>query len=430
MNIPDMTPAQANWHRRLAELKAFGAKFGHRNVTPKTPGYESLGSWASSQRVRRKKGLLNESQVADLDALGFVWDLQGLRKSATFGGWAEQLARFLKKFGHANVTPNSDGYEALGSWAIMQRTLRKKGLLDDNQIRTLDGLNFVWELQSAKAQQTWIKKYHELEAYYLEHGHSDMPRTHENKTLANWVWIQRLRRKGPYLKSEQLTPAEVALLDKLAFKWDPHEDNWAESYQELKAYGAQHSGRFDPIEDETLSRWASSQRRAYHQGELAQERIDQLNAIAFTWESAATENQWQAQYAELKAYHQAYGDANPSRLRMPQLGGWCGHQRLARKAGKLAEHHIRQLDELGFVWSHHEKTPWEVHFAALEDYIKVQGDSYVPQRYDANPKLGFFTRNLRVQYEAGKLSPEQIAKLEAIGFQWTGSGRRGRRRRD
>jgi hypothetical protein len=114
---------------------------------------------------------------------------------------------------------------------------------------------------------------------------------------------------------------------------------------------------------------------------------------------------------------------------MPQLGGWCGHQRLARKAGKLAEHHIRQLDELGFVWSHHEKTPWEVHLAALQDYIKVKGDSYVPHRYDANPKLGFFTRNLRIQHQAGKLTQEQITKLEAIGFQWAPSGRRGKRRK-
>ncbi len=100
------------------------------------------------------------------------------------------------------------------------------------------------------------------------------------------------------------------------------------------------------------------------------------------------------------------------------------------QSGKLAEHHIRQLDELGFIWSHHEKTPWEVHFAALEEYIKVRGDSYVPHLYDANPRLGFFTRNLRVQYQAGKLSSEQIARLEAIGFQWTGLGRRGKRRKD
>ena len=500
MNIPDMTPAQEAWNRRLAELKAFGAKFGHRNVTPqtpgypqlgawvsgtrnkakygkltaeqiadleavgflweinelrkssvfegwlkklkafankhghchvtpKTPGYEKLGSWVSGQRVRHKKGDLHAEQVAALDAIGFHWNLKGQRKSSVFDDWLAELKKYAAVHGNCNVTSKTSGHEKLGSWVSSQRVRRHKGLMDDRHVQALNKLGFVWEFQASKSQQTWIKKFHELEAFYLQHGHSDMPRTHENRTLANWVWIQRIRLRRPYGKAGKLTAAQVALLDKLAFKWDLHEETWAEKFQELKVYGKATAGRFDPIEDETLSRWASSQRKAYHQGELAQGRIDQLNEIAFTWESAATENQWQAQFAELKAYHQVHGDANPSRLRMPQLGGWCGHQRLARKAGKLAEHHIRQLDELGFVWSHHEKTPWEVHFAALQDYIKVQGDSYVPHRYDANPKLGFFTRNLRVQYAAGKLTREQIAKLEAIGFQWAPSGRLGRRRR-
>jgi hypothetical protein len=155
-----------------------------------------------------------------------------------------------------------------------------------------------------------------------------------------------------------------------------------------------------------------------------------LNDISFTWESASSENLWQNYYAELKAYHQTHGDANPPRLSIPRLGGWCVHQRQARKAGKMPEHRIILLDELGFVWSHYERTPWEVHLAALENYIKEHGDSYVPHLYDANRKLGFFARSLRIQYAAGKLSSEQIAKLENIGFNWSPSGRRSRRRKN
>ena len=47
----------------LKELKAFAAKHGNCNVTPKTPGYEKLGSWVSSQRLRRKKGQMYELQI-------------------------------------------------------------------------------------------------------------------------------------------------------------------------------------------------------------------------------------------------------------------------------------------------------------------------------------------------------------------------------
>ena len=417
------------FERWLDELKAFTAKHGHCNVTPKTPGYEQLGSWVSSQRVRHKKGLMYAKHVGALNAVGFLWNLKGQRKSTSFDKWVIELKKYVTEHGNCNVTPKTPGHEQLGAWVSSQRVRRSKGLMDDRHIKSLNELGFVWEFQAIKSQQTWIKKYHELEAYYLEHGHSDMPRTHKQKTLANWVWIQRLRRKGPYLRSEQLTPAQVGLLDKLGFKWDPHEENWMETFQELKAYGEKHSGKFDPIEDEALSRWASSQRRSYHRGELAQERVDQLNTIAFTWESAVSENLWQEYYAELKAYHQTHGDANPSRLRNPQIGAWCVHQRQSRKAGKMPEHQIKLLDELGFVWSPHEKTPWDVHFAALQAFIAANGDSYVPHIYAPNRKLGFFARTLRIQYAAGKLNAEQIAKLEAIGFQWAPSGRIGRRRR-
>jgi len=417
------------FERWLEELKSFAAKHGHCNVTPKTPGYESLGAWVSSQRVRHKKGLLFASHVGALNGVGFLWNLKGQRKSTTFDKWLIELKEYVTEHGNCNVTPNSPGYEQLGTWVSSQRVRRNKGLLDDGYVQALNELGFVWEFQAIKSQQTWIKKYHELEAYYLEHGNSDIPRTHEQRTLANWVWIQRQRKKGGYRKEGPLTPAQVTLLDKLGFKWDPHEENWIETFEEMKSYGEKHAGKFDPIDDETLSRWVSSQRRAYHRGELAQERVDQLNTIAFTWESAVSENLWQEYYAELKAYHQTHGDANPSRLRNPQIGAWCVHQRQARKVGKMPEHQIKLLDELGFVWSHHEKTPWEVHVAALEAYIKENGDSYVPHLYAPNRKLGFFARYQRIQYGAGKLSAEQIAKLEGIGFQWALSGRRGKRRK-
>jgi hypothetical protein len=80
MNIPDMTPAQEAWNRRLAELKAFGAKFGHRNVTPQTPGYPQLGAWVSGTRNKAKYGKLTAEQIADLEAVDFLWEINELRK--------------------------------------------------------------------------------------------------------------------------------------------------------------------------------------------------------------------------------------------------------------------------------------------------------------------------------------------------------------
>jgi hypothetical protein len=83
----------------------------------------------------------------------------------------------------------------------------------------LEGLGFVWNWQKQKGQETWMKWYRELENYAREHGNPHVPRTHGNTKLASWVWIQRIRRDKPYANAPQLTNEQVALLDKLGFRW-------------------------------------------------------------------------------------------------------------------------------------------------------------------------------------------------------------------
>lgn len=411
------------WLRRYHELKAYAARHGDCNLRPDTPGYGSLGSWVAGMRSMAKRGVLSPSRTRLLNEIGFLWHLKDHRVSNTFEAWFVELQAYVKKHGDANVTSKTPGYESLGSWASSQRVRRKKGLMVSAHRQALDSLGFVWDYQSAKSQQSWIKRYHELETYYLQHGHSDMPRTHPQRTLANWVWIQRLRRKGPYLKSEQLTSAQVALLDKLGFTWNPHGENWAEHFSKLKAYGEKHARRYDPIEDDDLSRWASYQRKAYHQGELDQERVDQLNEIAFTWESKFVENNWAEYYEELKAHKAQHGDANPLRRRFERLGAWCVQQRQRRKKGEMPQAQIELLDQLGFTWLKHVKTPWEANLAALQAFIAANGHGNVPHLYDPNPLLGYFVASQRARYAKGRLPAEKIAQLEAIGFNWKSPGR-------
>ena len=424
MDTPADDSVSPTWLRRYRELQAYAERFGDCNLRPDTPGHESLGSWVAGMRSMAKRGVLSPARTALLNEIGFLWQLKGEhRKSTTFETWLKELQAYVAEHGNANVTAKSPGHGSLGLWASSQRVRRKKGLLTETQVKALNDLGFVWEYQHAKAQHGWIKRYHELEAFYLQHGHTDMPRTHPQRTLANWVWIQRLRRKGPYLKSPQLTAAQVKLLDKLGFKWDPHGENWQEHYLKLKAYGDKNARKYDPIEDGALSRWASTQRKAYHQGELDPGRVDQLNEIAFTWESKSVENNWADYYAELKAHHAQHGDANPLRHRFPRLGAWCVLQRQRRKKGEMPQSQIELLDQLGFTWLKHEKQPWEKSLADLRDFIVANGHGNVPHLYAPNPRLGFFVINQRNRYAKGRLSPERIAQLEAVGFSWKSAGR-------
>ena len=68
---------EAKWWAGFAELKRFGATFGHLQVSQnyRTPGGgDRLGCWVSNQRVAKRAGQLSAERVAALEALsGWTW---------------------------------------------------------------------------------------------------------------------------------------------------------------------------------------------------------------------------------------------------------------------------------------------------------------------------------------------------------------------
>jgi hypothetical protein len=58
-------------------------------------------------------------------------------------------------------------------------------------------------------------------------------------------------------------------------------------------------------------------------------------------------------------------------------------------------------------------------FGALEEYRHANGHCNGPQRYNLNPKLGYWVTHQRQSYKKGKLAAERIAKLDSLGFQWS-----------
>lgn len=67
---------EARWQAGLAELKRFGAAFGHTQVprSYRTPGGDQLGRWVSNQRVAKRSGQLPAERAAALEAVtGWTW---------------------------------------------------------------------------------------------------------------------------------------------------------------------------------------------------------------------------------------------------------------------------------------------------------------------------------------------------------------------
>jgi superfamily II DNA or RNA helicase len=193
---------------------------------------------------------------------------------------------------------------------------------------------------------------------------------------------------------------------------------WDERYGQLLAY-KEHFGNCDVPqvgEHPALGQWCRSQRRTFTKGELSPERISRLDEIGFVW--SIFDRDWEEMFGELVAYKDRLGDIGEliDWQENAKLGKWCSRQRQFYKEGRLSAERIKRLEELRFVWDLDE-TIWEKSFQELNAYKKQYGYCNVI-RSGEHAKLSKWSTVQRRAFNKGKLSPQRIARLEAIGLMW------------
>jgi len=358
-----------------------------------------------------------------LNELGFDWriceeDDEPTDNEAMWDAMCAELRVFKEKSGHCDV-PSSHEDKRLSAWVSQQRIAKKQqqsspekeqnakqslkrkkdqAESDDNvnpfkitehHIKILDGLGFTWEINGKRQREErpqkkkslreteieeanenrWHAVYGELQAFFNENGHSDVPRSHENKALGSWVVRQRMLYRrireehgesatGPSRKSNRgrkstddsspkksslkgiMTEERIRLLNELKFTWDVPDRQWNDRYNELLTYREVHDDCNVPYENGALGHWVSRQRKEYQmlkrdlqkevdniQEEykeedkekgtvetytLTQERADRLKEIGFDFEPRRMDRDahWSTMFDELRRYKIEHGDIN------------------------------------------------------------------------------------------------------------------------
>jgi Helicase associated domain len=83
----------------------------------------------------------------------------------------------------------------------------------------------------------------------------------------------------------------------------------------------------------------------------------------------------------------------------------------------MTDMQVTKLASIGFRFTS-KILDWDTRFQFLEQYLALHGNTRVPKAYSGFSNLGDWVMRVRDRYKLNKLSPEQIAKLEAIGFEW------------
>ncbi|CAJ1941095.1 unnamed protein product [Cylindrotheca closterium] len=157
------------------------------------------------------------------------------------------------------------------------------------------------------------------------------------------------------------------------------------------------------------------------------------------------DNGWASHIKELKKFKEKFGHCNVRRTQKDyiRLSYWIRRVRglyKLRRAGKrtsLTDERVKELDDLGFGWegwSANRDDVFQTRIKEMKEFRKRHGHCNLPCPYAHNPTLKSWTNGMRQkyrQYQAGEkttLTPEQIAELESIGFDWnvaSTSSRRG-----
>ncbi|NOS72040.1 MAG: hypothetical protein HOP33_19195, partial [Verrucomicrobia bacterium] len=267
----------------------------------------------------------------------------------------------------------------------------------------------------------WFERYGQLLAYQQKHENRDMPaRWRENQKLATWVVNQRVLRRDGVLEDEK-----IALLDRIGFKWSPHESTWRTQYLALLNYRERFKDCHVPQnwkENKSLAHWVKTQRNDYGKGELSRERIAALEKIGFEWLVGL--GTWDERFAELCAYKERFHDTLvPVKWpENPLLGAWVSSQRYKGNTGKLRKELEDRLNSIGFKWrapnALQPTIPVAKRIEALLAHKTEHGHLSVSRHDKKYPGLASWMTDQRARLKNKTIPDELKRQLDEIGFPW------------
>lgn len=214
------------WERNYYNLK----DFYEGKSTLSDVEIAKLRSWCTTQKQIRKGaiyGKLSEKQIAMLDAIGFVWNQYGERRS-----WQESytlLKAFCKKKKRWPVHTTSNREETkLAKWCSKMRAYKNGSdtsyKLTEDQIKKLNQIGFEWETSfmptyNRSPEQLdilWKNKFEEFCEFINKEKRYPLPESvneKENTLYSWWMRMAHLKRNG------KLPEDRIQQLNLIGFRW-------------------------------------------------------------------------------------------------------------------------------------------------------------------------------------------------------------------
>ena len=283
-----------------------------------------------------------------------------------------------------------DGYK-LG---IKINNIRSANIhLNDEQIKMLDDLGFVWDAKSFD----FDKFYRHLVEYKKKYGNLLIPAKYEIDGYRIGPKINQIRSSNIKLDDKQ-----IKMLNDLGFVWDAKSFDFDTFYNYLVEYKEKYGDLLIPFQYEINGYKLGNRINSIRTGhiKLDDKQIKMLNDLGFVWDAKSFDFNTFCQY--LVEYKEKYGN-----LLIPfkyEIDGYKLGKRInnIRSSNiKLDDKQIKMLDDLGFVWNARfsdkvRDFDFENFYNCLIKFKEKHGHLFV--KYDdliENYEIGFYVRAIR-----------------------------------
>jgi superfamily II DNA or RNA helicase len=147
--------------------------------------------------------------------------------------------------------------------------------------------------------------------------------------------------------------------------------------------------------------------------------IESLRKVITTACIEILSDSWDEYFGQLEAFRDRFGDCKVRQGwdENPALSFWVSNQRQRYRLNKLSVDRVRKLERLGFEWNAFDAA-WEDFFQQLLRYKQEHDDCDVRRGSLKYRDLGNWVHGQRRNRKDGKLSVEQIRRLDEQGFVW------------
>jgi len=425
------------WNVKLDELVRYKEQHGNADVPITSKDHKALAVWVSKQREmwRNKKAgkgrIISDDREKKLSDLGFTFEAWEASWTVKY----EELKEYYEKYGTANV--KNERNRKLWHWCKRQREAFKeylekgekaKGGMSNERITKMEELGFDWKYDDIRMMMKKREKKMKDNS-----GTSEEPKKKKK--------VGRPRKNPPPEEAADTTAAAAAPANnegsRAAAGALPNEG--AGQLPQVPTHELVEDGKMPADEDATPSGLDAAATAAVEiaaaEAALVVASKRYGNEVGPDGGRTNTKpDKWLGMYQELINYKKEHGDCRvPTRCEdYNRLGPWVKMQREdlrkmnENKTSPMCQWRIDLLEKIGFEFKINERNPvsFEQRFAELGEFKAEFGHCNVPQGWARNVPLGKWVSKTRDNYrflqegKKSRLSHDQIAQLESIGFCW------------